>query len=68
MKTFSGKILSPIVTILHFIASVLECSIYLCTSFEKNEFENFGILIFYMFFVRDIKSISEDEIIPIQIR
>ena len=52
----------------NFVASVLECSIYHFTSFEKNEFENFGILIFDMFFVRDIKSTSGDEMIPIQLK
>ena len=35
----------PIIVYCYIVASVLLCSIYLCTSFEKNEFENFSILI-----------------------
>ena len=51
-----------------FVASVLECSIYHCTRFEKNEFEIFGILILDLFFIRDLRSIPVDENIPIQIK
>ena len=45
----------------HIVASVLYCSIYHCTSFEKNEIEKFGILIFDDLFIRDFRIIPEGE-------
>ena len=43
----------------HFVASVLYCSIYHCTTFEENEIEKFGILIFDVLFIRDLRIIPE---------
>ena len=51
-----------------FVASVLYCSIYHCTSFEKNEIEKFGILIFDDLFIRDFRIIPEGENMSIQCR
>ena len=48
------------------VASVLYCSIYHCTSFEKNEIEKFGILIFDDLFIRDFRIIPEGENMSIQ--
>ena len=50
----------------HFVASVLYCSIYHCTTFEKNEIEKFGILIFDVLFIRDLRIIPEGENMSIQ--
>ena len=50
---------------IHFVASVLYCSIYHCTSFEKNESEKFGILIFDDLFIRYLRIIPEGENMPI---
>ena len=44
---------------IHLVASVLLCSMYLCTTFEKNEIEKFGIVMFYVLFIRDLKIIPE---------
>ena len=49
-----------------FVASVLYCSTYHCISFEKNEIEKFGFLIFDDLFIRDIRIIPEDENMSIQ--
>ena len=46
----------------HFVASVLQCSIYHCTSFEKNAFENFSILIFDALFITDLESYQRVQI------
>ena len=43
-----------------FDISSLQC--YSCTSFEKNEFENFSILIFYASLVADLSIIPEGKI------
>ena len=51
---------------MHTVASVLYCSIYHCTSFEKNEIEKFGILIFDDLFIRDFRIIPEGENMSIQ--
>ena len=51
---------------IHLVASVLYCSIYHCTTFEKNEIEKFGILIFYVLFIRDLRIIPEGENMSIQ--
>ena len=51
-----------------FVASVLYCSIYHCTSFEKNEIEKSGILIFDDLFIRDIRIIPEGENMSIQFK
>ena len=48
------------------VASVLYCSIYHCTSFEKNEIEKFGILFFDYLFIRDFRIIPEGENMSIQ--
>ena len=50
----------------YIVASVLYCSIYHCTSFEKNEIEKFGILIFDDLFIRDFRIIPEGENMSIQ--
>ena len=52
--------------IAHCVASVLYCSIYHCTSFEKNEIEKFGIFIFDDLLIRDFRIIPEDENMSIQ--
>ena len=41
-------------TFSRFLASVLKCSIYHCTSFEKNKFEKFSILNFDASFITDL--------------
>ena len=43
------------------VASVLYCSIYHCTSIEKNEIVEYGIIIFDVLFIRDIRIIPEGE-------
>ena len=48
------------------VASVLYCSIYHCTTFEKNEIEKFGIIIFEVLFIRDLRIIPEGENMSIQ--
>ena len=48
------------------VASVLYCSIYHCTTFEKNEIEQFDILIFDVSFIRDLRIIPEGENMSIQ--
>ena len=48
------------------VASVLYFSIYHCTTFEKNEIEKFGILIFDVLFIRDLRIIPEGENMSIQ--
>ena len=50
----------------HYVASVLYCSIYHCTTFEKNEIEKFGNLIFDVLFIRDLRIIPEGENMSIQ--
>ena len=50
----------------HIVASVLYCSIYHCTTFEKNEIEKFGIIIFEVLFIRDLRIIPEGENMSIQ--
>ena len=52
--------------IMYTIASVLWCSIYHCTSFEKDEFENFSILIFDASFITDLSIIPKGYNISIQ--
>ena len=52
--------------IAYIVVSVLYCSIYHCTSFEKNEIEKFGILIFDDLFIRDLRIIPEGENMSIQ--
>ena len=49
--------------------SSLQCYSALCTialTFEKNEIEKFGILIFDVLFIRDLRIIPEGENISIQ--
>ena len=48
------------------VASVLYCSMYHCTTFEKNEIEKFGILNFDVLFIRDLRIIPEGENMSIQ--
>ena len=48
------------------VASVLYCSIYHCTTFEKNEIEKFGILIFDFSFTRDLRITPVGENMSIQ--
>ena len=48
------------------VASVLKCSIYHCTNFEKNEIEKFGMHIFNVLFIRDLRIIPEGKIMSIQ--
>ena len=40
--------------------------VFHCTTFEKNEIEKFGILIFDVLFLRDLRIISEGESMSIQ--
>ena len=47
------------------VASVLYCSIYHCTTFEKNEIENIGMLIFDVLFIRDLRIIPEGKYMSI---
>ena len=43
------------------VASVLYCSIYHCTNFEKNELKYFSILISYASFITDLRIIPEGQ-------
>ena len=65
---FQATLLSFIYIIysIQIVASVLYCSIYHCTSFEKNEIEKFGILIFDDLFIRDLRIIPEGENMSLQ--
>ena len=58
--------LKPLEPYLYIVAAVLYSVLSTIASFEKNEIEKFGILIFDVLFIRDLRIIPEVENMPIQ--